>query len=74
MILGASKHKSGLGGTAEDGAVEQANSGVLTTRSGVLTRTVRSSDYKVRSFDKEVRSRVAQSAVVQVDNNRSYSE
>jgi len=35
---------------------------------------VRSSDYKVRSFDKEVRSRIAQSAVVQVDNNRSYSE
>jgi len=35
---------------------------------------VRSSDYKVRSFDKEVRSRIAQSAVVQVDNNQSYSE
>ena len=39
-----------------------------------MTRTVWSSDYRVRSFDKEVQSRVAQSAVVQVDNNRSYSE
>ena len=39
-----------------------------------MTRTVQSSDYKVRSFDKEVRSKIAQSAAVQVDSDWSYSE